>query len=209
MGLAQGPEDAAQGKRVQHDGQEEKREGRRADPSQAGELRGPDALGRQQTRREVGECPEQIRMRSPERLPPAGVGVGDHPAGGGGVVEQVVEGVGDREDQDGGEQELDQPEGSGQVGLRQGQREPAAEAGEGSAAPHQATVKKSMRFCIQKTLLAVQREAARGSASGRRPLLVRSRSSRIFSSGSTTASVKRGPRARKRFHRASPSHAER
>ena len=47
-------------------------------------------------------------------------------------------------------------------------------------------------FWTQKTARAVQRLAARGSASGRRPLLVRSMSSRIFSSGSTRASISRG-----------------
>jgi len=50
-----------------------------------------------------------------------------------------------------------------------------------------------MRFCIQKTARAVQREAARPSGVTSRPLFVRSRSSRIFSFGSTIASVSFGP----------------
>ena len=71
-------------------------------------------------------------------------------------------------------------------------------------------VRRSRKFCIQKTVRAVQREAARGSPVTRRPLLVRSLSSAIFSSGSTIASTSFGPPAtRNRFQRASPSHTDR
>ena len=117
-----------------------------------------------------------------------------------------------REDEGRRQQELDQPEGDGEVGLRQREAQAAQEAGEGpgTAAPHQITVMKSIMFWTQKTARAVQRVAARGSSCVRRPLFVRSVSSRIFSSGSTTASSSRGPDStRKRFQRASPSQRER
>src|SRR5262249_29707460 len=122
------------------------------------------------------------------------------------AVQHVVQGIRDGQDDHRSKQELEKPERRGQIGLRQREREASEEAGERRRPLHQITVKKSIRFCTQNTLREVQRAAARGSASVRRPLLVLSRSSRIFSSGSTTASVRWGPReTEKRVHRASPS----
>ena len=65
------------------------------------------------------EVAQKIRMRALQGLPPAVLGIGDHAASGRGIVEQIVQRVGDRKDEHGGQKQLREPERNGQIRLGQ------------------------------------------------------------------------------------------
>src|SRR5262249_59149825 len=79
---------------------------------------------------EVGQDREQVRVLALDRLPEAIVGIGDHAAPGDGVVEQVVECVGDGEDEHRGQKELNQPQRDREGRLGGGEREASFQAAE-------------------------------------------------------------------------------
>jgi hypothetical protein len=146
--LAESAEHAPEGEGMGHQSQQDERERRGADALQAGQLRPAEALRRQQAGGHVREVPEQVGVRAAHGLPPAVVRVGDHAVGHGRAIELGVKRVADRQDQHRGDQELDEPERHGEVGLGQRHLEAAQEARQGPRAgtAHQATVMKSIMF---------------------------------------------------------------
>ena len=129
-GLPEGPEHSAEAEGVQHGREQCERERRGADAAHPGKLRPPDAVDREEARRDLGKVAEKVRVLAAHGFPPAVVGVRDHAIGGGGAVEEGVEGVRDRQDERRREQQLDEPQRHGEVRLRQRQAQPPQEAGE-------------------------------------------------------------------------------
>ena len=104
-------------------------------------------------------------MDPPDRFPPSELGVRDHPRAARRVIEERVKRVGHGQDENRRQQELDEPERDREVRARKRElHAPRETSGRGEATSHHAIVSESIRFCIQKTARAVQREAARGSA---------------------------------------------
>ena len=184
-----------------------------ADAPEIAELRRRHPLRSQDPGQEVGEIAEEVRVRPSEASPTSrSRGSPTMRLGGGRVVEEIVERVGDRQDQHRAREQLDEPERDRQIGLREREPQPASEAGE-RASPSALTRPPSGsrgNSGSRTRVREVQRAAARGSAStagrcscGR---------SRARSSRRDRRSLRRAsgpPATRNRFQRASPSQVDR